>query len=58
MLRANLLKDIPGTSAESDLFTASRGWFHKFKKRGIHSVVRHGEAASPNRVAADDFMTE
>nr|KAF6463386.1 tigger transposable element derived 1 [Molossus molossus] len=59
MLHADLLKDTPGKSAESDSFKASRGWFHKFKKRsGIHGVVRHGEAASSNKVAADNFVTE
>ena len=31
----------------------------KFQKSGgIHSVVRHGEAASSNKVAADNFVTE
>ncbi|XP_016070266.1 PREDICTED: tigger transposable element-derived protein 1-like [Miniopterus natalensis] len=58
-LHADLLKDTPGTSAQSGSFKASRGWFDKFKKRsGIHSVVRHGEAASSNKVAADNFVTE
>ena len=33
--------------APGELFKASRGWFDNFKKRtGIHSVVRHGEAAA------------
>ena len=59
MLHADLLKDSPGMSAESDSFKASRGWFDKFKKRsGIHCVVKHGEAASSNKVAADNFMAE
>ena len=59
MLHTDLLKDTPGTSAESDSFKTSRGWFDKFKKRsGIHSVVGHGEAASSNTVAADNFVAE
>ncbi|XP_014308512.2 uncharacterized protein LOC106696566 [Myotis lucifugus] len=47
---ADLLQQTPGTSmdeASGEPFKASRGWFENFKKRtGIHSVVRHGEAAS------------
>lgn len=41
-------KIIPGTSSEDEnTFKASRGWFEKSKKwSGIHSVVRHGEAAN------------
>ncbi|KAM9323640.1 tigger transposable element-derived protein 1-like isoform 1-T3 [Pholidichthys leucotaenia] len=48
-----------GTSAQEihQEFKASRGWFEKFKKRsGIHSVVRHGEACSADRKAADEFV--
>ena len=38
-------------------FKASHGWFEKFKKRtGIHSVVRHGEAASSDTKAAEEFV--
>ena len=36
---------------------ASRGWFDKLKKSGIHSIVRRGEAASSNKVAADNSVT-
>nr|XP_060616130.1 tigger transposable element-derived protein 1-like isoform X1 [Anolis sagrei ordinatus]XP_060616131.1 tigger transposable element-derived protein 1-like isoform X1 [Anolis sagrei ordinatus]XP_060616133.1 tigger transposable element-derived protein 1-like isoform X1 [Anolis sagrei ordinatus]XP_060616134.1 tigger transposable element-derived protein 1-like isoform X1 [Anolis sagrei ordinatus] len=40
--------------ASEESFKASRGWFDNFKKRtGIHSVVRHGEAADVK--AAEDF---
>ena len=40
-------------------FKASRGWFEKFKKRsGIHSIVRHGEAASSDKAAADKYKVE
>ncbi|XP_068233545.1 tigger transposable element-derived protein 1-like [Palaemon carinicauda] len=47
-----------GTSQqETPDFKASRGWFEKFKKRtGIHSVVRHGEAASSDTKAAEAFV--
>ena len=39
-------------------FKASSGWFDRFKKRsGIHSVVRHGEAASADVTAATAFKT-
>lgn len=58
-LHDDLVKNYPGTSADTDVFKASRGWFEKFKKRsGIHSVVRHGEAASANQEAAEEFMQE
>ena len=49
----------PDTSSPEDTFKASRGWFEKFKNRtGIHSVVRHGEAASCNLEAAESFIGE
>ena len=56
---ADLLKDKPGTSGEStELFKASHGWFNEFRKRtGIHSVARHGEAASANKEAAESCVT-
>ncbi|GBN70172.1 hypothetical protein AVEN_91014-1 [Araneus ventricosus] len=45
----DLLNQTPRSStdeASEDSFKASRGWFDNFRKRtGIHSVVRHGEAA-------------
>jgi len=45
ILYSDITWDTPGSSAEE--FKASKGWFDNFKKRtGIHSVVRHGEAAS------------
>uniref|UniRef100_A0ABM5FJK1 RING-type E3 ubiquitin transferase n=1 Tax=Pogona vitticeps TaxID=103695 RepID=A0ABM5FJK1_9SAUR len=48
-LHADLIHQEPGTSAEPEVFKASRGWFERFKTRsGIYSVVRHGEAASSN----------
>jgi hypothetical protein len=58
-LHDDLVKKYPGTSGDADVFKASRGWFEKFKKRsGIHSVVRHGEAASANQKAAEEFVQD
>lgn len=58
-LHADLIKNTPGTSAERDIFKASRGWFEKFKRRsGIHSMVIPGEAASANKEDADQFVLE
>lgn len=47
-----------GTSTqEAPTFKASHGWFERFKKRsGIHNVVRHGEAASADEKAAQEFI--
>jgi len=45
------------SSSSAEEFKASKGWFDNFKKRtGIHSVVRHGEAASSNKDAAKKFV--
>ena len=57
---ADLLKQVAGTSEEEQVeFKASRGWFEKFRRRsGIHSVIRHGEAASADQAAADEFKIE
>nr|XP_020646629.1 tigger transposable element-derived protein 1-like isoform X3 [Pogona vitticeps]XP_020646630.1 tigger transposable element-derived protein 1-like isoform X3 [Pogona vitticeps] len=58
-LYADLVQQEPGTSAEPEDFKARRGWFEHFKTRsGIHSVVRHGEAASSNVPAAENFAME
>ncbi|GCC33434.1 hypothetical protein chiPu_0011903 [Chiloscyllium punctatum] len=54
---ADLKKDVPGSSADSDEFKASRRWFENFKKRtGIPSVIMHGEAASLKVDAAANFV--
>ncbi|XP_068238424.1 tigger transposable element-derived protein 1-like [Palaemon carinicauda] len=38
-------------------FKSSQGWLDRFRKRtGIHSVVRHGEAASSDKKAAEEFL--
>ncbi|KAF6357047.1 hypothetical protein mRhiFer1_009983 [Rhinolophus ferrumequinum] len=58
-LHADLIKNTPGTSAESDIFKANRGWFEKFKRRnGIHNMVRHGESARANKEDANQFVLE
>ncbi|XP_044308814.1 tigger transposable element-derived protein 1-like [Varanus komodoensis] len=55
-LYSDLKKCTPGTSAESEEFKGSRGWFAKFRKRtGIRSVVMHGEAAGANVGEAEKF---
>ena len=39
-------------------FTASRGWFERFKhRRNLHSVKITGETASADMQAADEFPT-
>ncbi|XP_068209128.1 tigger transposable element-derived protein 1-like [Palaemon carinicauda] len=38
-------------------FKVSHGWFDHFRKgTGIHSVVRHGETASSDKKAAEEFL--
>ena len=51
-------KDLPGSSADNDEFKASRGWFEKFKRSGIHSVVVHGKAASLNKDKLTYFVNK
>nr|XP_020452715.1 tigger transposable element-derived protein 1 [Monopterus albus] len=59
-LYTDLVSKLPGTSTENEEgFKASRGWFDNFKRRsGIHSVVRHREAASSYAKAAEAFTAE
>ncbi|XP_068225073.1 tigger transposable element-derived protein 1-like [Palaemon carinicauda] len=47
-----------GTSQQAPQeFKASHGWFDRFMKRsGIHSVVRHGQGASSDKKAAEEFL--
>ena len=56
----NLIEKSPGSSTvRVEKFKASKGWFENFKKRtGIHSVMRHGEAASSDAKAAESFVGE
>ncbi|XP_070613781.1 jerky protein homolog-like [Erythrolamprus reginae] len=50
----------PSTSSASSApatFTASKGWFERFKRRyGLKSVSLHGEAASADTGAAENFV--
>lgn len=56
-LHSDIKKRTPGTSAESEEFKGSRGWFNKFRKRtGIYSVMMHGEAATVNVGEAEKLM--
>ncbi|XP_039598433.1 tigger transposable element-derived protein 1-like [Polypterus senegalus] len=53
----------PGTSAESPResceFTASKGWFEKFKKRfNLASLNLQGEAASADKAAAEKYVAD
>lgn len=57
MIFADLVKNTPGSSTTKEVFKGSRGWFEKFKRRtGIHSIVRHGEAASSDTKATENFI--
>ncbi|XP_070584367.1 tigger transposable element-derived protein 1-like [Erythrolamprus reginae] len=54
---SDLKSNEPSSSGDPDEFKASHGWFDRFRKRsGIHSVVRHGEAASADIKAAEEFV--
>ena len=61
-IHEDVVKDMPTAGSSSGpefVFKASRGWFDKFKHRsGIHNVVRHGEAASSNKDAAESYVKE
>ncbi|KAM6455899.1 tigger transposable element-derived protein 1-like [Liasis olivaceus] len=58
-LHSDLLQKNPSTSAASEEFKASRGWFEKFHRRsGIHNVARHGEASSSDKAAAEAYKEE
>jgi len=55
LLYSDIMRETPGSSAEK--LKASKGWFDNFEKRtGIHSVARHGEAASSNKDAAEKYV--
>ena len=58
-LYTNPVSKLPGMSTENEVFKASRDWFDNFKRRSdIHSVARHGEAASSDAKAAKATATE
>ena len=49
------LKKKHGEESEGASFNAFHGWFHRFKARAnLHNVKLSGEAASADRVAAQD----
>ncbi|XP_070605089.1 tigger transposable element-derived protein 1-like [Erythrolamprus reginae] len=58
----NRLEDTEGGDADEGnaapaTFTASKGWFEKFQRRyGLKSVSLHGEAASADTGAAENFV--
>ncbi|XP_070597570.1 tigger transposable element derived 5-like [Erythrolamprus reginae] len=60
----NRLEDTEGGDADEGnaapaTFTASKGWFEKFQRRyGLKSVSLHGEAASADTGAAENFAPE
>uniref|UniRef100_H9GPB4 HTH CENPB-type domain-containing protein n=1 Tax=Anolis carolinensis TaxID=28377 RepID=H9GPB4_ANOCA len=52
--RTSTSTDFP---TESGKFAASKGWFHTFQKHyGLKSVCLHGEAASADKAAAEDYV--
>nr|XP_053634361.1 tigger transposable element-derived protein 1-like [Cherax quadricarinatus] len=58
-LHEDLIRKMPATSGDVSEFKASKGWFERFKNRsGIHSVIRHGEAASLDQKAAEKYVQE
>ena len=45
------------SEAAEDSFKASHGWFNNFKRRtGVHSILRHGEAASSDVKGAEEYV--
>jgi len=47
------LKEEEGSSAESEAFVASRGWFERFKNRfKLRSIIITGESVSADKEAA------
>ena len=55
LLHSDITRDTPAFSAEE--FNVSKGWSDDFKNRtGIHRVVRHREAVSSNKEAAEKFV--
>ncbi|XP_066941105.1 tigger transposable element-derived protein 1-like [Macrobrachium rosenbergii] len=47
-----------GEGSASEEFSASRGWFNRFKARAnLHNVKLQGEAASADGIAAESFSS-
>lgn len=45
--------------APAEEFKARQGWFDNFKKQtGVHSVVRHSEAATSDKIVDNEFGKE
>ena len=48
-----------GESARDETFSASNGWFNRYKKRAnLHNVTVQGEAASADKMAAEGFPNQ
>lgn len=55
----SLFDEICKESGSTETFTASRGWFHRFKNRSkIHNVKLSGEAASADIAVAEQYPSE
>ncbi|XP_042210165.1 tigger transposable element-derived protein 1-like [Homarus americanus] len=53
------LKAAEGEGSKNETFTASRGWFQRFKQRyNFHNTKTAGEVASSDTVAAEIFPSE
>ncbi|GFY78459.1 jerky protein homolog-like [Trichonephila inaurata madagascariensis] len=51
-----LQEQTPGLSSEELEFKATTGWFTKFKRKsGIKHVLMHGESASADKEAAEEY---
>ncbi|GFY61309.1 tigger transposable element-derived protein 1 [Trichonephila inaurata madagascariensis] len=51
-----LKEQTPGSSSEELEFKATTGWFTKFKRKsGIKHVLMHGESASADKEAAEEY---
>ena len=48
-VHSNLVKKTLVANSKDFDFKASRGWFEKCIKSGIHIVLRHGEAVCSNK---------